>query len=277
MANPALRNGYMSLAVELVEVLMRTNIPGGEMRIIWAVWRKTWCWKEGNRHKDWDWISLSQFEKMTGMKHSNCVREIQSLVVKKILLHKKKLYSFNQNYEDWVVVKRIPPPWVVVKRILGSSQKDTKISSQKDTNKRNKETNTKERIATQSSLSDKNTKNMKTYSESNHSDCDIPVVDLETGQIPVPEKKVPKNKLALRAQDYFIEIAKKNGLPAIKSLDGYVLIVGSMKKANLDAKLLKQRIDDWFASGIPAENMVSINKCFSNHSIEQWKVINGLK
>lgn len=143
MANPSLKNGYISIANELVEQFAKVNIPGGEMRILWVVWRKTWGWKEGDRKKDWDWIAISQFEKATGMKHSNVVRETNSLVSKRILLKGEKGLKFSQNYDEWVVSKRIPP---VVKRILPSILKDTKISSQKDTNKRNKETNTKERI-----------------------------------------------------------------------------------------------------------------------------------
>lgn len=141
MANPSLKNGYISIAHELVEQLAMKNIPGGEMRILWVVWRNTWGWKDGDRKKDWDWIALSQFEKATGMKRSNVVREMSSLVAKRILLRGKDGLKFNQNYDEWVVSKRIPP---VSKRIMTSMQKDTKIGSQKDTNKRNKETTTKE-------------------------------------------------------------------------------------------------------------------------------------
>jgi len=139
MANPALKNGYVSIATELVEKFATLSIPSSEMRIVWVVWRKTWGWKDGDRHKDWDWISLSQFEKLTTMKHGNVAKSLKSLVVKRILLKKENSYKFNQNYDEWVVVKRLPP---VVKRILPSSQTTTKSSSQTHTNNRNKETNT---------------------------------------------------------------------------------------------------------------------------------------
>jgi len=141
MANPALKNGYISIANELVEKLSTLSIPSSEMRIVWVVWRKTWGWAEGTRKKDWDWISLSQFEKATEMKHGNVAKAVKSLVVKRILLKREKGLKFNQNYDEWVVCKRIPP---VVKRILGGSQTHTKSGSQTHTNKRNKETNTKE-------------------------------------------------------------------------------------------------------------------------------------
>lgn len=148
MANPSLKNGYISIANELVEKLASINIPGQEVRILWTVWRKTWGWKEGDRKKDWDWISLSQFEKSTKMKHINCVKAVNSLVVKRLLLKRNNDYRFNQNHDEWVVVKRLPP---VVKRLLGGSQLTTKTSSQLTTNKRNKETKQKKDTSEQSS------------------------------------------------------------------------------------------------------------------------------
>ena len=144
MANPSLKNGYVSIANELVEKLASLSIPSSEMRLIWVVWRKTWGWIEGNRRKDWDWIALSQFEEMTTMKHGNVAKGLKSLVVKRILVKQENRLKFNQNYDEWVVCKRIPP---VVKRILGGSQTHTKIGSQTHTNKRNKTTNTKETTA----------------------------------------------------------------------------------------------------------------------------------
>ncbi len=140
MANPAVKNGHLKIANELAEHLATVSISGSEWRIIWVVWRQTWGWEQGDRRKDWDWISTSQFEKKTGMKHANCIRELKSLVVKRILLKENNRLKFNQNYNEWLVVKRIPP---VVKAILPSSQTTTKTGSQKDTHKYNKATNTK--------------------------------------------------------------------------------------------------------------------------------------
>lgn len=142
MANPSIKNGYFPIANELAEQLALNNIPGNEMRIIWVVWRKTWGWKDGTRRKDADWISYSQLREATGMKQANVVRSVSSLVVKRLLVRSPDGFGFNQNYNDWVVVKRLPP---VVKRLLGSSQKATEKSSQKATNKRKKETITKEK------------------------------------------------------------------------------------------------------------------------------------
>ena len=109
MANPALKNGYISIATELVEKLATISIPSTEMRLVWVVWRKTWGWKEGDRKKDWDWIALSQFEKLTTIKRAGVAKGLKSLVVKRLLLKSDNGYKFNQNYEQWSVVKRLPP------------------------------------------------------------------------------------------------------------------------------------------------------------------------
>lgn len=182
MANPALKNGYISIANELVEHLATINIPGGEMRIVWVIWRKTWGWSKGNRKKDWDWISLSQFQRFTGMKRANCVREIKSLVVKRILLKQNNSYKFNQNYEQWLVVKRIPP---VVKRITELVVK--RIPT--------KETNTKENNI--GILIFQNSKSKKMFIKPDNISYD------EDGNtINLPESKKEINKKQLQAEQF---------------------------------------------------------------------------
>lgn len=141
MANPALKNGYISIANELVEQFALHNIPGNEMRIVWIVWRKTWGWASGSRKKDWDWISYSQFEELTGLKRADTFRCVKSLVEKKIILKDGNRLSFNQNYEEWVLGKRLT---VLGKSLTPVREKPNKIVREKPSNKRNKETNTKE-------------------------------------------------------------------------------------------------------------------------------------
>lgn len=103
MANPALKNGYFSLANELAEQFALKNIPGNEMRILWVVLRKTWGWK-----KDWDQIAFSQFKEATGMKNGNVSRALKAVVAKRLLIESQNGYSINQNYEEWIVAKRLP-------------------------------------------------------------------------------------------------------------------------------------------------------------------------
>jgi phage replication O-like protein O len=137
MANPAITNGHFNIANELAEHFARVNIPGEEWRILWVLWRKTWGWKDGDRRKDWDWISVSQFERMTGMKRTNCHRALKSLLAKRLILQEENKLKFNQNYEQWVLAKRLQ---VLVNRLQSVSQKTNETVSQKTNYKRKKET-----------------------------------------------------------------------------------------------------------------------------------------
>jgi len=103
MANPALKNGYFSLANELAEQFALKNIPGNEMRILWVVLRKTWGWK-----KDWDQIAFSQFKEATGMKNGNVSRALKAVVAKRLLIESQNGYKLNQNHEEWLIAKRLP-------------------------------------------------------------------------------------------------------------------------------------------------------------------------
>jgi phage replication O-like protein O len=136
MANPALKNGYFSIANELAEQFGRVNITGQEWRIIWVLLRMTWGWKKGGKRKDWDWISITQFEQKTGMKRSNVFKTIRSLLAKRLILKQENQLKFNQNYNEWVLAKRLI---VLANSIQGISQKTNKTVSQLATHKRKKE------------------------------------------------------------------------------------------------------------------------------------------
>lgn len=102
MSNPQTENGFMRLATELVEAMAKVSLNGNEHRIIFAVWRKTYCW-----NKKEDWISLSQLEQLTGMNRAAVCRALKSLVSKMILLKASGKISFNKHYNQWVVSEQI--------------------------------------------------------------------------------------------------------------------------------------------------------------------------
>ena len=135
--NPSLKNGYLSIANEIVEQFALHNIPGNEMRIMWCVIRKTWGWSQGNRKKDWDNISLTQFEKMTDMNRKNVCRSLKSLVAKRLLLKNVSSYKVNQCYNQWIVVKRPPG---VAKVVKGSGKCGIKVGVKRPPTKDIKET-----------------------------------------------------------------------------------------------------------------------------------------
>lgn len=142
MASPQKENGYTAIANEILDHLAQPGINGSEYRILMYVFRKTYGFQ-----KTQDCIPLSQFQKGTLMSRSHVVEVIKSLVHKRILLKEKNVYRFNKNWEQWLVHKRVPQYTNVVQ---GSTQKQYKSSTQKQTLKRKKETISKESIATTS-------------------------------------------------------------------------------------------------------------------------------
>jgi phage replication O-like protein O len=147
-ANPATKNGYVPIANELVEQLARVNLPGNEMRIVWTLWRKTWGWKNGSRRKDWDNIPVTQFEKATGMKKANCYNSLKSLLAKSIIVKSENGYKFNQNYNEWLLAKRLNRNTVVANKLIDVSlqankevaNKLTKVLAKSIISKEKKET-----------------------------------------------------------------------------------------------------------------------------------------
>lgn len=135
MANPQKEHGHLEIANEIVEVLMKTDLSGGEFALIFAVIRKTWGWR-----KKEDWIPLSQLAEMTGFTRRYICKIKKQLVNKRTLVEVKNKLRFNKNYDEWVVSYRSPvnnsvdkTKGVVSKKTLGSELKGTAASVLKDT------------------------------------------------------------------------------------------------------------------------------------------------
>lgn len=125
MANPSTKNGHLDIANELVEYLAKIHLSGNEYQIIWAVLRKTWCWKNGDKKKDFDWISLSQFEKITDLNRVAVCRAKKLLLLKKILIEENEKIGLNQDYSQWVVSKTT----LVSKTAIGSVENGNRVVS----------------------------------------------------------------------------------------------------------------------------------------------------
>lgn len=108
VANPSVRNGHIDIANELAEQFARTTILGNDWQVFWVVLRQTWGWKEGDRKKAFDFISLTQFQRKTGLCRASVVRSLQRLVARRLLLKRENGYGINQNYEQWVVAAKLP-------------------------------------------------------------------------------------------------------------------------------------------------------------------------
>ncbi len=106
MASPQCEDGYLQIAMELVNKFSSSRFAGQEWQIIWTVWRKTWGWKKKN-----DRIALSQFAQATGIDRRKCHVLIQNLINRNVLDKSvtyngdKRIikYGFNKDFGKWKV------------------------------------------------------------------------------------------------------------------------------------------------------------------------------
>jgi len=191
MASPQKENGYTPIANELLEALCSLEISGACFRVMWVIVRKTYGYQ-----KKIDTISLSQFEKITGMYRPTIIDAMDTLEQMKIIKIDRSNfingYKLNKNYEEWTSNQNRTSSQNHTSRVLPktSSQKHTKTSSQNPTYKRNKE-NTKETCETVVSRSPLKVKKKdmgwKQYNENAHSD-ELPSIG-DDGEIIKEERK----------------------------------------------------------------------------------------
>ncbi len=100
MANPQKENGFTPIANELVEAYQQLHLSGNQWQIIWTIIRLTYGW-----NKKVDAISLSMFEKCTGIDRRNLKRNLDILVQRRIISRDGsgyiKKYGMNKDYESW--------------------------------------------------------------------------------------------------------------------------------------------------------------------------------
>lgn len=102
MASPQCENGYTKIANELLATMCKTRIRGEEMQCFHLILLKTYGW-----NKKEDPISLSQFERETGMNRKNITRALFGLEEKSMIKIRRNgtkspnIYSINKNYDQW--------------------------------------------------------------------------------------------------------------------------------------------------------------------------------
>lgn len=103
MANPQKENGHLDLANKIVEQLAQTQLSGYEIRLLWAILRKTYCW-----HKKQDWISYSQFREVTKIgNNSHISRGLKKLVLRQIVTKNGNKYGLNKDYDKWIKLPKL--------------------------------------------------------------------------------------------------------------------------------------------------------------------------
>jgi len=106
VADPKNENGFIQVPNELAEALAKVNLSAYETRVLWALIRKTWGWRKNADH-----ISITEFQKLTGLKRRHTQRALARLISRKIVtcigysfINK---YSIQKDYSKWKTVTQI--------------------------------------------------------------------------------------------------------------------------------------------------------------------------
>lgn len=124
MADVQIENGYTKIANDLMLAFCKAGLSGSEYMIALTVLSKTYGW-----NKKYDYISISQFMRLTLLDRQTVIRATKKLVSKMILGSTKDdtsvitKYCINKDYDRWDLVAKMIP----------SGQNDTLGSVKNDT------------------------------------------------------------------------------------------------------------------------------------------------
>jgi phage replication O-like protein O len=127
MVSPQIKNGYLKIANEIAEALMKTKLSANQSRIIWAIFRKTYGW-----NKEEDWISISQFEDMTSIRTQHVSRTLKELREKKIITKAGRKITFNKNYSQWVESTKKVKVTASGKKVTNSGEHNIQINKRQE-------------------------------------------------------------------------------------------------------------------------------------------------
>ncbi len=102
MANPQGDKNYTRISNGILEALATAKLSNYEFRILMVILRKTYGFQ-----KKKDWISLSQFSAVTGIKLSHISRTIKKLKEKNIILKNGRTTGMQKDYERWNLPKQV--------------------------------------------------------------------------------------------------------------------------------------------------------------------------
>jgi phage replication O-like protein O len=119
-ASPQLEYGHTRIANELLEAIIRYPFSGAELKIVFAVIRKTYGWKRKQAV-----ISYGQISTLTGLNKRYAKKAVKKLlsesVLLKVNLSGRNLFGLNKNYRQWRLGKT---------RQAGVPEDTTKVSCQ---------------------------------------------------------------------------------------------------------------------------------------------------
>ena len=135
MASPQKENGHLRIANELVDDFQRLHLSGNQWRLLWAILRFTYGWNKKTDH-----ISLTSFEKCTGLDRRNLKRDLDILFSRNIILKDNSSYitqyGIQKDYTKWQT--GVETDTSVKNDTRTSVKNDTKTSVKNDTHKRQK-------------------------------------------------------------------------------------------------------------------------------------------
>src|SRR3990167_4202308 len=106
--SPQLENGYLRIANELYEAILKFQFSKRELLVVLSIIRKTYGY--GKKKDD---ISLSQITNMTNIRPEHVSRTVNHLSVIKVLLKQQGKYSqnieLNKKYGEWLVLPKQQP------------------------------------------------------------------------------------------------------------------------------------------------------------------------
>lgn len=258
MASPQKENGYTAISNEILENLIKYEFPKNTgsvpFRICLFIMRKTYGWNKKEDH-----ISFTQFQEALGVSRPVISHWIKYLVTAKLLVVAKVpdkrgfIYSFNKDYDKWLLL--VNPLLLVVARAFTSKVATTATSKVATTHKRNK-TITKEIPAKAGS------KNMKTF-------------NYDTGEYQDEAPKSNKRAEVIILAKLFDKMASDlTGRPIITP-KSYFIVLNAINKHKLKPKGVEQLFNDWFSdSKIKNEEKVNLSFALSAGNINSWKTKN---
>ena len=135
MASPQRENGHVRVANELVEAFQRLRLSGNQWRLLWTIMRFTYGW-----NKKTDYISLTTFEKCTGLKRWNLKRNLDDLFHREIIIRDNSgyiiKYGLQKDYTKWKT--SIKNNTSIKNDTATGIKNNTKTSIKNDTHKRQK-------------------------------------------------------------------------------------------------------------------------------------------
>ncbi len=107
-ASPQLENGYIQIANELMDAILRYPFRNSELKIVLAIIRKTYGWK-----KKKDRLSFSQISNLVKISSRHTKRVIKRLVIDNVVFKEKdgnnNVLGLNKNYYSWRLWETLIP------------------------------------------------------------------------------------------------------------------------------------------------------------------------